>query len=214
MTIVDALKPFALAKRARRSNIERCEICGAPIGERHGHVLQRDPRKLLCSCAPCATLFSDASASGARLCTVPDRVLVDASSSFDDGQWTALGVPVGLVFVTYDSTQGRWDAYYPSPAGPVQSEVTSEAWAALASDLALAGHVRPDVEALLVRRGRDGKTESFVAPIDECYALVGGVRTHWRGFDGGDDARRTIDEFFARLRARARPFEPTEGGPP
>jgi hypothetical protein len=214
VSFVDALKPFADRKRARRDDVERCEICAAPIGERHPHVLQTDARKLLCSCPPCAQLFADESTSASRLRAVPDRVLFDVGSSFDEAAWTALGVPVGLVFVVHDSAQGRRDAFYPSPAGPVQSEVTGEAWAALASRAPLARHVRPDVEALLVRRGPDGTTTCFVAPIDECYALVGVLRAHWRGFDGGDDARRMLEGFLGRLRERATPVDASAGESP
>ena len=44
---------------------------------------------------------------------------------------------------------------------------------------------------------------AFVVPVDACYELAGLCRTHWRGFDGGDDVRREMDAFFARLRSRA-----------
>jgi len=43
-------------------------------------------------------------------------------------------------------------------------------------------------------------------PIDACYELVGGIRQHWRGFDGGEDARLQIDRFFTHLRERSRPL--------
>ncbi len=44
----------------------------------------------------------------------------------------------------------------------------------------------------------------FVVPIDACYELVGRLRTVWRGFDGGQDAARAVDEFFGRVEARSR----------
>jgi hypothetical protein len=40
-------------------------------------------------------------------------------------------------------------------------------------------------------------------PIDACYELVGHLRRLWRGFDGGTEANRQLDEFFDDLRARA-----------
>ena len=72
--------------------------------------------------------------------------------------------------------------------------------------------LEPDVEALLVRarsarRDADStrdETEYFIVPIDACYELVGRLRQLWRGFDGGSDAHRAMDEFFDRVRARAR----------
>jgi hypothetical protein len=72
---------------------------------------------------------------------------------------------------------------------------------------ALAVLMEPDVEALLVRRGdsgRGGRAEALLVPIDACYRLVGLVRRHWKGFDGGAEAWAVIDAFFAELRERAR----------
>jgi hypothetical protein len=47
--------------------------------------------------------------------------------------------------------------------------------------------------------------EAFLVPIDVCYELVGHLRTLWRGFDGGQDVRRRLDEFFDQVRGRSRP---------
>jgi hypothetical protein len=68
--------------------------------------------------------------------------------------------------------------------------------------------IQPDVEALLVHGRRGGPLETFVAPIDACYRLVGEVRRHWRGFSGGDVVWRRIETFFAELRARATALVP------
>ena len=35
--------------------------------------------------------------------------------------------------------------------------------------------------------------------IDLCYELTGLLRTHWRGFGGGDEAWRALDAFFAEI---------------
>ena len=45
-------------------------------------------------------------------------------------------------------------------------------------------------------------------PIDACYELVGTVRMYWQGFDGGQEARERIAEFYAGVRSRARQFVP------
>ena len=45
--------------------------------------------------------------------------------------------------------------------------------------------------------------ECFLVPIDACYELVGIVRRHWKGFQGGEEAWRAIEGFFAGLRARS-----------
>ena len=80
---------------------------------------------------------------------------------------------------------------YPSPAGPIVSEVERESW----SDIVRSNHIlqslKPYVEALLVNRiGR--KPEYLLAPIDECYRLVGIVRRGWRGFSGGAELQEEV----------------------
>ena len=52
----------------------------------------------------------------------------------------------------------------------------------------------------------DGVFEAFVVSIEVCYRLVGQVRLHWQGFQGGDRAWREIEGFFTGLRALARPL--------
>jgi hypothetical protein len=49
-------------------------------------------------------------------------------------------------------------------------------------------------------------------PIDACYELVGTMRKTWRGFDGGQEARTAMEDFFARVRARSRPVTSVEAG--
>jgi hypothetical protein len=66
--------------------------------------------------------------------------------------------------------------------------------------------IEDDVEALLVRREGD-RFECYLVPIDVCYELVGTVRMHWKGFDGGEEALKAIGEFFDRLRERSRPVK-------
>ncbi len=44
----------------------------------------------------------------------------------------------------------------------------------------------------------------YLVPIDACYELVGLLRMHWTGFDGGPEARADIDAFFERVRSRVR----------
>jgi hypothetical protein len=49
----------------------------------------------------------------------------------------------------------------------------------------------------------DGAPECYLVPIDACYEFVGGLRTRWRGFDGGQEAREFIDDFFTALAERS-----------
>ncbi|HET9557873.1 MAG TPA: DUF5947 family protein, partial [Actinomycetota bacterium] len=53
--------------------------------------------------------------------------------------------------------------------------------------------------------------ECFLVPIDACYELVGLVRMHWKGFDGGQEAWEAIDGFFDAVRERSRPVEGGKG---
>ena len=62
--------------------------------------------------------------------------------------------------------------------------------------------LEPDVEALLVNRVR-GADEFYVAPIDECFKLVGLIRAHWRGLSGGAEVWREIENFFAELKRKS-----------
>jgi hypothetical protein len=59
-----------------------------------------------------------------------------------------------------------------------------------------------DVEALLVNR-LNQPHEYFILPIDECYRLIGLIRTQWRGFSGGKEVWEAISGFFTSLRNRA-----------
>jgi len=203
-----ALDRFARGSpRRARPRGPCCELCAAPIAEPHRHVVDLDRRSLCCSCPTCAALFTSPAAAG-RFRTVPDRVLHDASSSaLDDAQWSELEVPVGLAFFFFHSRQGRWVAIYPSPAGPTESELDLARWGALAAALPLARAVAPDVEALLLHRPRGGeRADCLLVPIDACYELVGLVRRHWKGFDGGAAAQRALLGFFEALRRRSRPL--------
>ncbi len=63
------------------------------------------------------------------------------------------------------------------------------------------------MEALLIYRtdlGR-GDFRCLLVPIDVCYELVGTMRMTWRGFDGGQEARAAMEEFFATVEGKSRP---------
>ena len=171
---------------------ERCEMCAVEIVPDHGHVVDLQSRQLLCACRACYLLFTDERAH-LRYRAVPDRFLALDGPVIDERAWDELQIPVGLAFLFHNSELGRMVALYPGPAGATESEVDL-------SDRPIDVELRPDVEALLLRRGRDG----YLVPIDVCYELVGRLRTLWRGFDGGQEAHAAVEELFARVRARAK----------
>ncbi|MEU6882571.1 DUF5947 family protein [Streptomyces sp. NPDC046712] len=183
---------------------ERCELCGVPLdGERHRHLVDIDKRALVCACGPCAQLMTHSGASPGRFRAVPGRHLSDPAHRVDDRAWEALRIPVSVAFFFRNSALDRPVAFYPSPAGATESELEESAWQTLLDATRLATELEPDVEALLMRR-HEGRTECFLVPIDICYELVGRMRLHWQGFDGGAEARADLDALFAHVRGLAR----------
>jgi hypothetical protein len=204
----DPLAVLARVRAARPgpSAQERCEMCGEEIGEQHPHVVDLVGRGLLCTCRPCALLFT-AEAAEQRYRAVPDRYLALPDLARSAGPWDELDIPVGLAFFFTNSVEQRTVAFYPGPAGATESELPLGAWdRMLAADPAL-GQIAPDVEALIVRLpDRNGAgAAAHVVPIDRCYELAGALRLAWRGFDGGAEARALLDAFFADLAARGTP---------
>ena len=211
---VAALERFARGRTRGRapSAAESCELCGVPVPGAHDHVVDLGDRALRCACRACALLFEKSGAGAGRYRTVPDRVLRAPDPGISPAEWAQLGVPVRLVFLFENSALGRWVAVYPSPAGPVESEPRVEAWDRLRPRIPLARAIAPDVEAMLVRGERGSEALSwFGVPITAAYQLVARVRRHWTGFDGGDRARRAIDDFFADLARRSRPLGDAPG---
>ena len=158
-----------LAQRSA-SELERCDLCGAPIAPEHRHVLELATRDVKCACRPCGLLFERSE----KMKLIPADVRrVEAVD---------LGVPVDMAFVV--RVDGTPKAFYPSPVGPTESLL----------GVSLPFELADDVEALLVRG-----SDAWVVGVDVCFALVGLVRTHWRGLTGGADVRRELDAFFERL---------------
>lgn len=189
-----------IARRRPAPPPELCEMCATPTEPGHPHVVDLQARRLMCACRPCWLLFTDHHAD-LRYRAVPDRYLRFAGPVLDERAWDELQIPVGLAFFFRSSVQQRMVACYPGPAGATESGLDLPAWERIAADHPALATLRPDVEALLARRGAPG----FLVPIDACYELVGRLRTRWRGFEGGPEARDAIDGFFARLHERSRP---------
>jgi hypothetical protein len=93
-------------------------------------------------------------------------------------------------------------AVYPSPAGPLESQVEPAAWDALVADHPALRDLEPDVEAVRVNRV-NGADDAFRCSLDRCYHLIGLVRARWTGMTGGPELWAAVEEFFARLRAEA-----------
>jgi hypothetical protein len=185
---------------------ERCELCATEVPDEHGHIADLDAASLMCACRACYLLFTQPNAGRMKLVAVPDRYLADPGNVMSPAEWDQLEIPVGLAFFLYSS---REDApvtgFYPSPAGVTECQLDLQRWAALVDSYPLLGAPVRDVEAALISRSGSG-VEYFLVPIDACYELAGRMRLHWRGFDGGTEARESIAAFLDGVRKRARLF--------
>ncbi|WP_405913597.1 DUF5947 family protein [Streptomyces sp. NBC_00963] len=188
---------------------ERCEMCAEPVAPEHSHVVNLESRALMCSCRACYLLFTEEDARQ-RYRAVPERYLRFDGVPLDARAWDELQIPVGLAFLFRNSVQGRTVAFYPGPAGATESELPLDAWDSIVASAPALAVLRPDVEALLIRRPGTGDGSCHLVPVDACYELVGRLRTLWRGFDGGREAHAAMDAFFDQVRDRSRTV-PAEG---
>lgn len=194
-----ALRQFV--GRKKNKNVERCELCSAEVGEGHPHLLEPANRKLLCACDACAILFS---AMGAKYKRVPRRVSVLQDFRLSDGQWESLMIPINMAFFFHSTPDARVIALYPSPAGATESLLSLETWSDIERENPVLREMSSDVEALLVNRVGHargfGAPEYYILPIDECYKLVGLIRSNWRGLSGGTEVWQEIARFYDRLK--------------
>jgi uncharacterized protein DUF5947 len=184
---------------------DRCEMCAEPISEEHQHVVNLEGRQLMCVCRGCYLLFTDTEAE-LRYRAIPDRYLAFENFALDRLTWEALQIPVGLAFFFHNSMLDRTVAFYPGPAGATESELDLKAWSDIRAADPRVDTIAADTEALLVRVPDDETASpyAYLVPIDACYEFVGRLRMMWRGFDGGQDVRNYIDEFFEQLDRRSR----------
>ena len=186
--------------RPRRVAAERCDLCSAELPAEHTHLFEPPTRQLLCSCEACAVLFSGQAETKYK--RVPRRVRSLPDFRLTDAQWESLLIPIGMAFFFHSSPAGKTLALYPSPAGATESLLDLSSWGAVVEDNPVLKGLEPDTEALLVNRVR-GAGDYYVAPIDECFKLVGLIRARWRGLSGGAEVWREIEEFFAALKAKS-----------
>ena len=197
-------RPFALLRDLvpQRWAAEHCEMCGAALAPAHQHLIEPASRRLLCCCDPCAILFSGR--QSARYRRVPRLIQSLPVFRLTDAQWEELHLPINLAFFFRSSPAGRVVAVYPSPAGATESLLPLEAWHALEEENPLLREFEADVEALLVNRVGPAR-DYYRVPIDECYKLVGLIRTNWRGLSGGSEVWEVIGRFFSSLKERSNP---------
>jgi Family of unknown function (DUF5947) len=201
----DVLARIRANRAAPQPAGERCEMCSEAIAEEHQHVVNVDGRQLMCVCRGCYLLFTDTNAE-LRYRAIPDRYLAFPDFALERREWEALQIPVGLAFFFRNTALGRTVAFYPGPAGATESELDLTAWNNIRDTDPRVDMLSDDTEALIVRVPEDEALvpECFLVPIDTCYEFVGRLRMLWHGFDGGQQVREYIAEFFDLLAARSR----------
>jgi hypothetical protein len=182
---IGALAALRRRARQRQNDEERCDLCAAPIPPDHRHLFEPAGRQVVCACGACAILFP--AQANARYKEVPREGRRLPEYALSDAQWDSLMIPINIAF--FVRSTGRTIAYYPSPAGAIASSLDL-------SDLPIVP-LEEDVEALVVNRL--ASPSYWVLPIDQCYRLVGIIRTQWRGLSGGDEVWTAIERFFAEL---------------
>ncbi len=190
----------------RRPNpLERCELCTTGLAADHQHLLEPVSRKLICACEACAVLFG--SQGQTKYKRVPRRIRVLADFRLTDGQWDGLMMPINMAFFFISTPLGRVVALYPSPAGATESLLALDTWDEIVQENPKLEEMEADVEALLVNRIGHARgftePEYYVVPIDQCFKLVGLMRSRWQGLSGGTEVWQEIAKFFASLKAKS-----------
>ncbi len=178
-------------------DMEYCELCNAPLPHDHRHLLHLGERRMLCACETCWSVRSgeaDYRPAGVRTAWLDGLEIPDEA-------WASFQVPIGLAFFMRTGEPSKVFAFYPSPAGATESEIDLDAWERLEAANPVLERLEPDSEALLVNRMVEPHVH-VIAPIDDCYRLVGMIKTEWEGISGGSGVDEAIARFFAELKVQ------------
>lgn len=196
--LVSRLRAIAQQSGPAGEEIEHCDLCGTELAADHRHLLHIEERRILCACEPCVAM---------RIGDGPYRPTGTRVIWLDDFEmpedlWARLGIPIGLAFFMQSSSVDGVAGLYPSPAGATECELDLSAWAELCDSNPVLADLERDAEALIIDRISE-PNRYVIAPIDECYRLVGMVKANWEGISGGSAVERALPEFFAELAERS-----------
>jgi hypothetical protein len=217
----------------RPSVLETCEICSKELAANHQHLLELARRKLICACDACAILFGGQSQLKYKRVPRRVRFLENFQLTDSQWDGLMMPINMAFFFKSAKSTQPfrqtdqrtvdtgglgvpvlrglpeqhRVIALYPSPAGATESLLSLDTWDEIEFANPVLQNMEPDVEALLVNRIGHARgfsnPEYYIVPIDECFKLVGLIRSRWQGLSGGAEVWRQIGEFFSGLKERS-----------
>jgi len=180
-------------------------MCGKELASHHQHLLDPLSRKLTCACDACAILFNNQGQTKYK--RAPRRIRFLPDFHMTDSQWDGLMMPINMAFFFRSTPQDHVIALYPSPAGATESLLSFDTWDDIERENPALLEMEADVEALLVNRIGHARgfaePEYYIVPIDECFRLVGLIRSRWQGLSGGTEVWREIAQFFASLKARS-----------
>ncbi len=200
-----ALRQFVRRGSSAERKVEICELCSKPLAAVHQHLLEPVTRKLVCSCDACAILFPNQGQTKYK--RVPRRTRFLANFRMSDSQWDGLMMPINMAFFFKSTPQGRVVALYPSPAGATESLLSLDSWDEIELENPVLREMEGDVEALLVNRIGHARgfsqPEYYIVPIDECFKLVGLIRSRWQGLSGGTEVWHEIGQFFSDLKTKS-----------
>lgn len=207
----NALRRFAQAPERKPTSapavVEHCDLCSEILPPDHRHMLDIAGRSIACACQACSLLFNNADGGKGKYRLIPERYLTLTDFHMTSEQWDELTIPVNMVYMFHSSLEKHVVAFYPSPAGAMESLLNLETWETLVQDNPILSGLIPDVEALLINRVRNtAQSHYYIVPIDTCFHLVGLIRTNWRGLSGGEEVWKAITEFFATLQKKSRPI--------
>ena len=187
-----------LARPAPVQQTEKCELCGRPLSDEHRHLLELNERRILCACEPCLAMKSGLE----NYCPVSTRTLWLDDFVFPDELWSAFQLPVGLAFFMRSTGTNSVVALYPSPAGATECELHLESWDKLVELNPILLDLEADAEALVVNR-MVGAHQHAIVPIDECYRLVGLIKSTWQGISGGNAIEDAVPKFLDYVRDKS-----------
>jgi hypothetical protein len=187
-----------LARPAPVEETEICELCKRPLSSDHRHLLELDERRILCTCEPCLAVQSGL----ANYCPVSTRTLWLDGFVFPDELWAAFQLPIGLAFFMRSTGTNTVVALFFNDTAATESELHLESWTKLVELNPILLDLEADAEALVVNRITEPAQHAIV-PIDECYRLVGLIKSTWQGISGGNAIEDAVPKFFDYVRNKA-----------